>query len=236
MNGNEEKLYMYLYRIVSIYLQLDKKDYDVYKKSCGLKLQQAMAKLEALKERLQKRYEEKTRIYEERRVEVLGPNATQESKPVPGLSVRLKEEEESIAAATTTTPENWYEEVTPTQLHEKIKSLALQAKLLVVDIREAADFNFSNIAANKFKVPGSLTVVNIPGSKIRPSLTCAQLMKNLAFGMGLDALERRRSFNHVVIIDEHTFQFEKTSKSVILADALWKVLYYHDCFRIFLVI
>src|SRR5699024_11987190 len=56
-----------------------------------------------------------------------------------------------------------------------------------------------------------------------PALTYSTLAKKVQFGIAKDALERRRSMDNVVIMDKGTHSFEKDSKCVLLAMALFKV-------------
>lgn len=198
-------------------------DKEKYLNKFGKKSVQVLNYMEVLSKRLRQRYAEKQKSYEERKAEVFSQQS------IPGTSIKVSSNDCNNDTIENDDDDD-YKYIDSVQLVQYIQSLSEINKILIIDIRSSSNFEKSCIAANKLYTTGEVNIINIPNENIAPGITCANLirLKQVNFGLTLDALERRRSMDRVVIMDEHTFDFDKTSKCVILADALWKVSIGHS--------
>lgn len=219
--GDEEQAYFYFYRFMALMKHVQECDKNKFMTKLGGRTEQAFKCLETLADRLTKRYDEKQKQYEDRKEQLFNQPITS----VPGTSVKVTTQPKSTEESKMDIVDNDSDDypcIDSVKLMQYIQSLAKVNKILIIDIRSSANFEESSIAANKLFTTGEVNIINIPEEDITPGFTCAKLLK-MKFGLALDALERRRSMDRVVIIDEHTHHFEKSSKSILLADALWKV-------------
>lgn len=186
----------------------DKKNFMTH---CRKKANDAMEQLTRLDKELSERYLEKQKSYEDRKATFFPTGNS--NFPVPGTSVKIENNDDE------------YDCIDSKQLVERIQTSSEISKVLIIDIRSAENFAHSSIAANKLFPIGEVNIINIPHDIILSGLTYPQLRNKISLGVSLDCLERRRSMNHIIIIDEKTTEFQKGCSSYILADALFKVLY-----------
>src|SRR5699024_10790289 len=181
-----------------------------------------LEQLSKLSSRLERRYSERQKNLDDRKAQVFNSN----NSPVPGTSVKVQTSQVNGLGPDLTDDDNEdeYTSITPLALVESIQVKSNQiSKVLIIDIRSAHEFAESSIAANKMHASGEVNIINIPSDTFTPALTYSTLAKKVQFGIAKDALERRRSMDNVVIMDKGTHSFEKDSKCVLLAMALFKV-------------
>lgn len=220
-----------------------------YSRRNATRLKEVMDELDKLSDNLQQRYKEKKESYEKRRSQFF-EDSSNRSSPVhnfPGTSVRVVDEASSnqkVAIDDEDENELSYSIMECCELIKCIQSSSSNQinKVLIIDIRSAEDYAYSCIMANKLHTNGQVccwmslsepewlnnrffqvNFVNIPEHIVAPALSFPALRKQLKLGLAMDAFERRRSMDKVVIMDWKSNHFDEHSKCVILANALWKV-------------
>lgn len=223
--GDHEIAFVFYYRFLSLLDYISDDDKPKFLSSLGKKIAECVKQLEHLQESLVKRYVERQKLQDDRKALLFN------NQPTPGTSVKIdtttsdwmNAQSSNVDGGDDEEDDDEYPTVTSKELIESIHSQSSQInKVLIIDIRSAEDFDESSIAANKMLARGEVNIINIPSQQFGPSMTYSMLSKSVTFGIALDALERRRTMDRVVIMDHGTHHFEKDSHSVILAMALFK--------------
>lgn len=209
--GDNERAYLFFHRFMTLLSYLKNEDSKRFMSLCGTKAKNAMEQLDCLDKELAERYSEKQKSYEDRKATFFPKGNS--NFPVPGTSVKIEDNDDEYVC------------IDSRQLVERIQTLSEINKVLIIDIRSAADFSHSSIAANKLFPSGEVNIINIPNNILISGLTFPQLRNKVSLGVSFDCLERRRSMDHIIIIDEKTTEFQKGFPSYILADALYKVVF-----------
>ncbi|KAF7494757.1 Ubiquitin carboxyl-terminal hydrolase 8 [Sarcoptes scabiei] len=215
--GDDEYAYIFFYRLAEITSYVPNDTRKLFMDSVGTIANESYKQMDQLTTELKERYSERKKEKEQRKAIVF------KEHPIPGTSVKVDNEnfESNIDDDSNENDEN-YKTITAKQLVSKIQSLSEINKVLVIDIRQSEEFNNSSISANKFSTNGEINVINIPEEYIKPGLTFSQLQSKISLGFTWDSLDRRRSMDYVVIVDENSTNFNSSSLSYTLANALWK--------------
>lgn len=207
---------MFFYRFSSLlgYIH-NESDKQKFLNAVGNKAKEVLEQMKFLSDELSERYAEKQKNYEDRKAKLF-----EQPTSIPGNAVKI---DASDIQMDDDDDDECYQTIDCKQLIQHIQSMSEINKILIIDIRLAENFNDSSIAANKLATTGEVNIINIPEDIVLAGLTLSQLKKKIAFGVAQDGIERRRSMDMVIIVDEKTIEFDKKFKSCLLADALWKV-------------